>query len=85
MENMPLFNESVNLKIICLLIYPGADPGFVKRGGKIQKGGPGGWYNLKIAQTYPKIGWICMIYLSKGGTVPIRTIHGSAPEYTHSQ
>ena len=28
----------------------GADPGYVKRGAEIQKGGPGGWYNPKIAQ-----------------------------------
>ena len=29
----------------------GADPGYVKRGGRDPKGGgPGGWYNLKIAQ-----------------------------------
>ena len=35
--------------------------------GRDPKGGPGGWYNPKIAPKQPKIGWICMIYLSKGG------------------
>ena len=55
-----------------------------KKGGRDPKGGgAGGWYNPKIAQKQPKIGWICMIYLSKGGgTVPIRTIRGSAPGFT---
>ena len=28
----------------------GVDPGYVKRGAEIQKGGAGGWYNPKIAQ-----------------------------------
>ena len=30
----------------------GADPGYVKRGGRDPKegGGPGGWYNPKVAQ-----------------------------------
>ena len=50
-----------------------------KKGGRDPKGRPGGWYNPKIAQKWPKIGWICMIYLSKGGLVPIRTLRGSAP------
>ena len=45
----------------------GADPGYVKREGRDPKGGPGGWYNPKIEQKLPKISWICMIYLSKGG------------------
>ena len=45
----------------------GADPGYVKRGVPRSKRGGGGWYNPKIAQKWPKIGWICMIYLSKGG------------------
>ena len=50
------------------ILISGADPGYVKRGGvEIQKGGPGGWYNPKITQKLPKIGWISMIYLSKGG------------------
>ena len=61
-------------------VRAGADPGYVKRGGRDPKGGAGDWYNPKIAQKWPKIGWICMIYLSKGGPVPIRTIRGSAPE-----
>ena len=30
----------------------GADPEYVKRGGRDPKGGPGGWYNPKIAQKY---------------------------------
>ena len=41
----------------------GADKGYGERGGARSKRGPGGWYNLTIAQ----IGWICMIFLSKGG------------------
>ena len=33
-----------------LLYKPGADPGYVKRGGRDPKGGgAGGWYNPKIA------------------------------------